>query len=47
MVEVTGLGGEGGGNIGMPMTVTYGGMRTVGTTTKDATTGAITFTPGP
>ena len=47
MIEVTGLGGEGGGNISMPMTVTYGGTRTVGTATKDATTGAITFTPGP
>ena len=44
MIEVTGLGGEGGGNIGMPMTVTYGGTRTVGTATKDAATGAITFT---
>ena len=47
MIEVTGLGGEGGGNIGMPMTVTYGGTRTVGTATKDATTGAITFTASP
>ena len=46
MIEVTGLGGEGGGNIGMPMTVTFGGTRTVGTATKDASTGAITFTPG-
>ena len=46
MVEVTGLGGEGGGNIGMPMTVTFCGTRTVGTATKDASTGAITFTPG-
>ena len=45
MAEVTGLGGEGGGNIGMPITVTYGGTRTVGTATKDAATGAITFTP--
>ena len=47
MIEVTGLGGEGGGNIGMPMTVTYGGTRTVGTATRDTATGAITFTPGP
>ena len=47
MIEVTGLGGEGGGNIGMPMTVTYGGARTVGTATKDTSTGAISFTPGP
>ena len=47
MCEVTGIGGEGGGNIGMPITVTFGGERTVGTATKDAATGAITFTPGP
>lgn len=33
-VENTGLGGEGGGNIGMPITVTYGGNRTIGTVTK-------------
>ena len=47
MIEVTGLGGEGGGNVGMPLSITYGGTRTVGTATKDATTGAITFTPSP
>ena len=29
-IEVTGLGGAGGGNIGMPITVTFGGTRTVG-----------------
>ena len=45
MIEVTGLGGEGGGNIGMPITVTFGGTRTLGTATKDASTGTITFTP--
>ena len=45
MIEVTGLGGEGGGNVGMPMTITFGGTRTVGTATKDSTTGEITFTP--
>ena len=44
MVEVTGLGGEGGGNVGMPVTVTYGGERTLGTAAKDAATGAVTFT---
>ena len=44
MVEVTGLGGEGGGNVGMPITVTYGGARTVGTVTKNAETGTVTFT---
>lgn len=47
MIEVTGLGGDGGGNIGMPINVTYGGTRQVGTATKDAQTGAITFTPTP
>ncbi|MCR5138492.1 MAG: hypothetical protein K6C12_15595 [Oscillospiraceae bacterium] len=45
MIEVTGLGGEGGGNVGMPLTVTYGGTRNVGTASKDASTGAISFTP--
>lgn len=46
-IEITGLGGEGGGNIGMPINVTYGGTRTTGTASRDATTGAITFTPVP
>lgn len=41
-VEITGLGGEGGGNIGMPITVTYGGTRTTGTATKGID-GAISF----
>ena len=44
-VRPSGLGGEGGGTVGMPIDVTYGGTRTVGTASKDATTGAITFTP--
>lgn len=44
-VRPTGLGGAGGGTVGMPFEVTYGGNRTVGTATKDSTTGAITFTP--
>jgi len=44
MIEVSGLGGEGGGNIGMPINITYGGTRSVGHATKDASTGAITFT---
>lgn len=44
MIAPTGLGGEGGGYVGMPIDVTYGGTRTVGTATKDAT-GKITFTP--
>lgn len=44
MVEVTGLGGEGGGSVGMPITVTYGGKRTIGTATKGSG-GAVEFTP--
>lgn len=44
-VRPTGLGGEGGGSVGMPVDVTYGGVRTVGTAAKDADTGAVTFTP--
>lgn len=44
-IENTGLGGEGGGNIGMPITVTYGGERTAGTVSK-GTNGAVTFTEG-
>lgn len=43
MIEVTGEGGEGGGNIGLPINVTYGGERTVGTVTKGEG-GVITFT---
>lgn len=42
-VEATGLGGEGGGNISMPITVTPGGTRTTGTAAID-TDGDITFT---
>lgn len=45
MVKPSGLGGEGGGNIGMPIDVTYGGERTTGTVTKGAG-GAVTFTAG-
>lgn len=41
-VEVTGLGGAGGGNIGMPVTVTFGGNRTVGT--AKVAGGTVTFT---
>ena len=44
MVEVTGLGGEGGGSVGMPINVTYGGTRTIGTATKGPG-GAVEFTP--
>lgn len=43
MVKPTGLGGEGGGNVGMPIDVTYGGERTVGTASKSEA--GVTFTP--
>lgn len=43
-ISITSLGGEGGGNIGMPIEVTYGGKRTTGTAAV-ASGGAITFTP--
>ena len=43
MVKPSGLGGEGGGNIGMPIDVTYGGKRTVGTAA--VSNGTVTFTP--
>lgn len=42
-VEVTGLGGAGGGNIGMPITVTFGGTRSIGT--AKVADGTVTFTP--
>lgn len=44
MVKPNSLGGEGGGNIGMPVDVTYGGTRTIGAATK-GNDGTITFTP--
>lgn len=44
MVKPSSLGGEGGGNIGMPVDVTYGGTRIVGAVSKDSD-GTITFTP--
>lgn len=44
MIVPTGLGGEGGGNLGLPIAVTYGGTRTTGTATK-GNDGTITFTP--
>ncbi len=42
-VRPTGLGGEGGGNVGMPIEVTYGGTRTTGSVAKSAS--GVTFTP--
>ena len=43
MVKPTGLGGPGGGNIEMPVEVTYGGKRQVGTASVN-TSGTVTFT---
>ena len=43
MVKPSSLGGEGGGNIGMPIDVTYGGKRTIGT--AKVSNGTVTFTP--
>lgn len=40
-IEVTGFGGEGGGNLGMPITVTFGGNRTIGTAA--ISDGTVTF----
>lgn len=45
MVKPSSLGGEGGGNLGMPTDVTYGGERTVGTVSR-SDSGEVTFTPG-
>lgn len=42
-VRPTSLGGEGGGSVGMPIDVTYGGVRTTGTAAKNAS-GVVTFT---
>lgn len=44
MVKPTGLGGEGGGTLTMPIDVTFGGTREVGTASV-GTDGTITFTP--
>ena len=43
MVKPTGLGGEGGGTLTMPIDVTFGGTREVGTASV-STDGTITFT---
>lgn len=42
-IRPTSIGGEGGGNVGMPISVTYGGVRTVGTAAK--TSSGIAFSP--
>lgn len=43
MIEVGELGGEGGGEIGVATTVTFGGARVLGTASRDASTGVVTF----
>ncbi len=40
-VRPTEVGGEGGGNVGMPMDITYGGKRTIGT--ASVVGGVVTF----
>lgn len=42
-ILVNSIGGEGGGNLGMPITVTYGGTRTTGTVA--VSDGQFVFTP--
>lgn len=42
MVKPSSLGGEGGGFVGMPLDITYGGARTIGTAAVSA--GTVTFT---
>lgn len=44
MVKPSGLGGEGGGSLTMPVDVTFGGTREIGTAAV-AADGTITFTP--
>ena len=43
-IRPTGLGGEGGGNVSMPIDVTYGGTRTLGTAAISSA-GVVTFSP--
>jgi hypothetical protein len=43
-IKPTGLGGEGGGSMEMPIDVTLGGTRVVGTASKNSS-GVVTFTP--
>jgi hypothetical protein len=45
MIEVGEIGGEGGGDLHISTTVTFGGTRAVGTAAKDASTGVVSFTP--
>ena len=43
-IAVTGIGGDGGGTLNITSEITYGGIRTLGTITKD--TSGVTFTAG-
>lgn len=43
-IRPSSIGGEGGGNLGMPISVTYGGKRSVGTASV-TTAGVVTFSP--
>ena len=43
MVKITGLGGEGGGNLEMPIEATFGGERVIGTASRTSA-GVVTFT---
>lgn len=43
-IRPTGLGGGGGGSMEMPIDVTFGGTRVVGTASKNSS-GVVTFTP--
>ncbi len=42
-IEISSLGGDGGGNLGMPINVTYGGERITGTVSVSS--GTFTFSP--
>ena len=44
-IRPSSLGGEGGGNLGMPISVTYGGTRTTGTASVSSA-GVVTFSAG-
>ncbi len=44
-IKINSIGGEGGGNLGMPFDAIFGGERTTGTAARDSSTGVITYTP--
>lgn len=43
-IAVTSIGGEGGGTLNIASEITYGGNRTLGTISKNASTGKVEFT---